>query len=143
EPPAAGPLRLIRSRTGGRSGLRLWDVVPALIGGIYPHPPHRARRGGTEPFIRRDPPGLPRGRPGVAAPPLGGAPPRASPRGGPRRGRSRRGSLLHVLRAQHDAHPAVQVVVVEPPPCVVLAEHDGQPFPVGLTGQPASAVRHG
>ena len=72
----------------------------------------------------------------MAAPSPDGTPACGSRRHELRKVRHRRGSLIHVPGTQHDAHPAIQLVIVKLPQRIVLAEQGNQLFAVGLTGQP-------
>jgi hypothetical protein len=56
--------------------------------------------------------------------------------------RDRGGRLIDVLRAEHQAHPAVQLVELELSQRVVLAEQGDQPLAVGVAGlRPRAAGR--
>ena len=118
------------------SGVRLWDVVPALVCRVYPHTHHRPRGGVAESLVRWNPPGSWLGCLGVAAPPPDGTPASGSRRRELRKVRHRRGGLVHIPGTQHGAHPAIQLVIVKLAQRVVLAEQGDQLFAVGLTGQP-------
>jgi hypothetical protein len=131
----------IIDRSGHLSGVRLWDVVPALVRGVYPYTHHRPRGGVAEPLVRRYPPGSWLCCLGVAAPPPRGTRGRGSRRQEPRKVRHRRGGLVHIPRTQHGAHPAIQLVIVKLSQRVVLAEQGDQLFAVGLTGQPPGTAR--
>jgi hypothetical protein len=137
----AGPGRNHRPVTGHPSGVRLWDVVPALVCGVYPHTHHRPCGGVAEPLVRRYPAGSWLGCLTVAASPPRGTPGRGSRRRKPRKVRHRRGGLVHIPRAQHGAHPAIQPVIVKLSQRVVLTEQGDQLFAVGLTGQPPGTAR--
>ena len=115
-----------------RSGVRLGNVVAAVVRGINPHPDDRSRGGVAEPLVGRYPPGGRPGRLGVPAPLPGGTRSRGAGGTEPRQVRDCRGRLVHVPRAQHRAHPPVQLVKVELAKRVVLAEHRDQPFAVGV-----------
>jgi hypothetical protein len=129
-------LRREKAELGGLSGVRLRDVVPALVCGVYPHTHHRPRGGIAEPLVRRYPPGSWPGCLGVSAPSPDRTPACGSRRRELRKVRHRRGSLVHIPGTQHDAHPAIQLVIVKLPQRVVFAEQGDQLFAVGLTGQP-------
>jgi hypothetical protein len=127
------------------SSIRLGDVVPAVVCGIDPHLHDRPRRRVAEPFARRYPPSSGLGCLGVPAPPLDRTRARR-PRG--RRGRELRkirdrgGRLIYVPCAEHQAHPAVQLVELKLSQRVVLAEQGDQPLAVGVGGlRPPAAVR--
>jgi hypothetical protein len=76
----------------------------------------------------------------VAAPLPGGAATCGSRRRELRKVRHRRGGLVHIPGAQHDAHPAIQLVIVELPQRIVLAEQGDQLFAVGLTSESPRAA---
>ena len=117
--------------------------MPTLVCGVYPHPHHRPRGGVAEPLVRGYPPGSWPDGLGVAAPLPGGTPSCGSRRRQLRKVRDRRGGLVHEPGAQHDAHPAIQLVIVELSQRVVLAEQGDQPFAAGLISQPPGAAGRG
>jgi len=120
------------------SRIRLGDVVPTVVRRINPHLHDRPRRRVAEPFARRYPPGSGLGCLGVPAPPPGRTRTRG-PRGTRgrelRKIRDRGGRLIDVPRAEHQAHPAVQLVELELSQRVVLAEQGDQPLAVGVAGR--------
>jgi len=114
--------------------------MPALVRGVYPHTHHRPRGGVAEPLVRGYPPGSWLGCLGVAAPLPGGTATCGSGRRELRKVRHHRGGLVQIPGAQHNANPAIQLVIVELSQRIVLAEQGDQLFAVGLTCQPPRAA---
>ena len=114
--------------------------MPTLVCGVYPHPHHRPRGGVTEPLGRGYPAGSWLGRLGVAAPLPGGTRRSAGRPRELRKVRHRRGGLVQIPGAQHDAHPAIQLVIVELSQRIVLAEQGDQLFAVGLSSKSPRAA---
>jgi hypothetical protein len=117
--------------------------VAAVVGGINPDPDDGPRGGIAEPFIRGYPPGRGRWCLGVPAPLPGGLRPGDARSSEPREPRHRGGQLVHVLRGQDHANSPVQLIMVELPVRVVLAEQGDQPFAVGVPYPRPRTARRG
>jgi hypothetical protein len=124
------------------SGVRLWDVVPALVDGIDPYPHDRARGGIAEPLVRWKPASGRLSGLSVPAPPFDRTRLRARRVSELRQVGDRRGRLVQVRRAQYQTHPPVQFLMVELAQGVMLTDQGNETFAVGLRGQgPRSAWR--
>jgi hypothetical protein len=115
--------------------------MPALVGGIDPHPHDRSRRGVSEPLVRRNPAGGWRGSLGVTAPPpeLAGRC-WASVRG--LQVGNGRGRLMQICRSQDQPYPAVEFSGVEFSLGKMLAEQGKETFAVGLTNPGPQVIGH-